>query len=322
MNFLISGAIILILIAAAQADEGQSFSVVDSYVPDHCDNIAQTTDHLLLEYKLRYDNGSEVNYIKSTGQLFYVKLDVVDDLQVLKGLKGMCQNATRTLIWNSAKGVNLSPLLIQSNLNNLDEKIEVEIKLQRITTQSDYQIFDALKNNFSRALDLFDEQKGINAHDEWGQTPLMIAVSNQYTPIIAGLLNARKPKVDINVAKPSGYTALHYAVEKANLGILQALLRRGADPNARITQEGSKGNTPLHFACLLEKVKHAEALLEYASNPLALNEHGQSPLQLLPNDAVRSTKLHFKRLFDEAILRMQTQLSDSESVWDGSGAEL
>jgi len=35
----------------------------------------------------------------------------------------------------------------------------------------------------------------------------------------------------------SGYTALHYAIEKANLGIVLALLRRGADPNAKIRQE-------------------------------------------------------------------------------------
>ena len=63
-------------------------------------------------------------------------------------------------------------------------------------------------------------------------------------------------------------------------GILQALLRRGADPNVAVLQEGSKGNTPLHFACLLEKHKHAEMLLEYGANPLAVNQHGQTPFQV------------------------------------------
>ena len=102
----------------------------------------------------------------------------------------MCQNATRKLVWPNARIANLNPLLINTNLVQLNdgEQISVEILVHHITTQSDYQIFDALKHNFSRALDLFDEQKGINAHDEWGQTPLMIAVSNQYSAIIAGLL--------------------------------------------------------------------------------------------------------------------------------------
>jgi ankyrin repeat protein len=58
------------------------------------------------------------------------------------------------------------------------------------------------------------------------------------------------------------------------------------------------GNSPLHFACMLEKSKHAELLLEYGAVPNVRNEHGQSPLDLLPRDAVRSTKLHFKRIFE------------------------
>jgi ankyrin repeat protein len=49
---------------------------------------------------------------------------------------------------------------------------------------------------------------------------------------------------------------------------------------------------------MLERTKHAEMLLEYGANPGATNEHGQTPLMLLPKDAVRSTKLYFKRMFD------------------------
>jgi ankyrin repeat protein len=56
---------------------------------------------------------------------------------------------------------------------------------------------------------------------------------------------------------------------------MQALLRKGADPNAAILQEGSKGNTALHFSCMLEKPKHAELLLMYGANLFAANEFGQ-----------------------------------------------
>lgn len=89
-------------------------------------------------------------------------------------------------------------------------------------------------------------------------------------------------------------------MEKGSPDVMLALLRRGADPNVVALQEASKGNTPLHFAALLAKQKHAEMLLEYGANPFAENQHGQNALQLLPSDEVRSTKLYFKKIFEEA----------------------
>ncbi len=119
-------------------------------------------------------------------------------------MKGMCQNASRSLQFYSAKEANLNPLLFSTLLSEVGNvALDVIIHVQYITKQEDYQIFDALKSNFSRVLDLIDEQKGVNAMDEWGQTPLMIAVSNNnMSPIFAALMNARRPKVDVNIAKP------------------------------------------------------------------------------------------------------------------------
>lgn len=82
-------------------------------------------------------------------------------------------------------------------------------------------------------------------------------------------------------------------------------MKRGANPNAVIEQEGSKGNTPLHFACLLEKDKVAEILIEHGANPLMVNEFGQTPLQVLPSDAVRSTKLYLKKIFEDAVKKQR-----------------
>ncbi len=74
--------------------------------------------------------------------------------------------------------------------------------------------------------------------------------------------------------------------------------------------QGTRGNTPLHYACLLEKIKHVELLLEYGAIPDARNQYGQVPLQMLPGNSVRSTKLFLKKMFEDAMAKAR----DAESA--------
>ena len=213
----------------------------------------------------------------------------------------MCSNSSRQLTWPHKGGIDLFPLIQPDLLQFIapNEVIHLSVTLEKITEPADYAIFDAFRaGNYSRVIDMIGEGDGINAFDEWGHTPLMLATQNDAMQIVAALLNARKPKVDVNLSKASGYTALFYATELKSTVIMQALLRKGADPNAVILQEGSRGNTPLHFACMLEKPKHAELLLNYGASPWSVNQYGMNAFQLIPNDAVRSTKLEFKKIFE------------------------
>lgn len=264
---------------------------------------ARLGDHILFHYNTQFQNGSSGPSIKTNAQPFYMLLPELEDRDgIYTSILGMCENSTRRLSYTSLKTANIHPVIpLTSAAYALDESFTVDVHLHRITPSDHYQIFDALRAaNISLALDLIDAHKGINSMDEYGQTPLMIAVAKQYPPVIAALLNTRRPKVDINLVKANGFSALFYAVEKAVPGILQALLRRGADPNLAITQEGTSGNTPLHYACLLEKVKHAELLLEYGANPYLKNEHGQIPFQMIPGDVVPSARLKYKQMFKDA----------------------
>lgn len=212
----------------------------------------------------------------------------------------MCKNSTRNIRWDMSGDINLSPIARNPGLlANLDEPIIFQVTIAELTSQEDYQIFDAIKrNNVSLVIDMIENHHGVNAVDEYGQTPLMIAASKQHLPLLASLLNTRRPTVDVNMAKSSGFTALFYAVEHGNPSIVQALLRRGADPNVIARQPDSYGNTPLHYGCLLEKSKHVELLLEYGANPYLKNVHGQTALQLLPVEAVSSSKLYFRKMFE------------------------
>ena len=232
----------------------------------------------------------------------------------------MCLNSTRMFTWPHIDGVNLFPL-IQPDLHELiapNIKICLNVTLHQITNPTDYAIFDALRaGNYSHVIDMITEGDGINAFDEWGHTPLMLATQNDAIQVIAALLNARRPKVDVNLSKASGYTALFYATELKNTVIMQALLRKGADPNAVILQEGSRGNTPLHFSCMLEKPKHTELLLNYGASPWSVNQYGMNAFQLIPKDAVRSTKLEFKRIFEVAYRNTKTAPGFSINDYDG-----
>lgn len=187
--------------AAAFGDK--PYMTEDLYVSPTCDEIAMSGDHILLEYSLVFANGTEWIGVQAPEQLYHVALDISDTLPVKVALKGMCSNSTRKLTWKQGEKMNSDPIFIsREGLNDLDEEVSLVMKVVHITTQENYQIFNALaKRNISQVLDLIDEHKGINAVDEWGQTVLMIAVSNNQLDVVSALLNTRRPRVDINMAK-------------------------------------------------------------------------------------------------------------------------
>mmetsp|Transcript_16077 Transcript_16077/g.24231 ORF Transcript_16077/g.24231 Transcript_16077/m.24231 type:complete len:317 (-) Transcript_16077:184-1134(-) len=283
--------------------------IEDVYVPLDCHSHASPSDHLLIEFTVKQSNGEVIQpAYKKPGNLFHVLLEQ-SDLPVHRALKGMCENGTRVMSWENGHDLNLAPLPVSKYaLQNLEESITVEISVQHITPQSDYQVFSLFKmGNFTEVMTMIDEHRGVNAVDEWGSTLLMQATKKGNLPVVAALLNTRMPKVDVNMAKANGFTAIFYAIELHSTNILKALLRRGANPNVALTQKDAVGSTPLHFACMLEKSKHAELLLEYGADVMAVNEHGQYPLQLLPRDTVTSTKLYFKRMFEDALARKEKE---------------
>ena len=83
----------------------------------------------------------------------------------------------------------------------------------------------------------------------------------------------------------------------APIGMLGAYLKKGANPNTTILQESSKGNTPLHFAVMMEKTDHIELLLDAGADPNAVNEYGQKPLDMLPKEMTQSLRTYINHLF-------------------------
>jgi len=114
----------------------------------------------------------------------------------------MCKNATRAISWSSPSKVDLRPLFVKASSGQLSDGLTITIRVVHITDADNYRIFDYIKSgNISAALDMIDEHKGVNAVDEWGQTTLMTAVQMNSLELISSLLNTRRPRVNVNMAK-------------------------------------------------------------------------------------------------------------------------
>lgn len=72
----------------------------------------------------------------------------------------------------------------------------------------------------------------VNAVDEFGNTALMIAASDNDLETTKCLVKLGA-KTEIQNRKRQGQTALHLAVSKGHVQIVRCLLENGADPNAQ-----------------------------------------------------------------------------------------
>ena len=180
-----------------------------------------------------------------------------------------------------------------------------------VTSADDVRLIDALKaREFDVAAKLVNEDHvGVNARDDHGVPALSIAVQLRQPVLAASLLNAVDPRVEVDAATPSGYTALHFAVGSNDRNVVKALLRRGADPNAQITQEQSGGWGPLHFACRLGHLEIAKSLLDFDADPLLTGNAGENAFKVAEDAAVPyATRKKIAGLLNEAMARRGGEL--------------
>jgi uncharacterized protein len=86
-----------------------------------------------------------------------------------------------------------------------------------------------------------------------------------------------RSSADANTAAADGTTALHWAVQRGDLGMVALLLERGAKPDAR----NRYGATPLRAASVQGDVAIVDALLKSGADPNAVRpESGDTPMML------------------------------------------
>jgi len=156
---------------------------------------------------------------------------------------------------------------------------------------------------------LLEAHANVNASDSDGYTPLHSAVhgddvrvvnaliaahadvdartkKGNVTPLLESIdMNYGKPEItlaliqagaDVNVADWDGNTALSIAMTESSNQVVEALLKKGADPNSLVHNE-----RPLHVAAEYGFDETIKVLLRYGADPTLRNAGGQTPLDVV-----------------------------------------
>lgn len=117
-----------------------------------------------------------------------------------------------------------------------------------------------------------------NATDDWGETPLFIAIREGSVRCVLLLI---RNGASLNVACKDGTTPLYLAVKKSCGEIVQELLRAGAVANPAPLWDGTM---PLHIAVLNGNKKITKALISSGADPDVADEVGTTPLYIAARD--------------------------------------
>lgn len=140
----------------------------------------------------------------------------------------------------------------------------------------------------------------VNARDSRNWTALHYAsVLKQHPGTVDVLLRAG---ANINAKDDSGCSPLHFAAERGCCEAALALLRRGA----QLDESENHGNTALHLACrslLSNLADTVDLLLRWGASEVAVNNAGQTPLQLLDAclDGLKTSPNEWNRHLAEGI---------------------
>jgi ankyrin repeat protein/serine/threonine protein kinase len=118
-------------------------------------------------------------------------------------------------------------------------------------------------------------QEAMKLRNADGLTPLLLAAKEGHVQVAHELLN-EVPSGVMQGDEDSGNTALHFAAHEGRLPMVELLLARGADVNAR----NNFHQTPLHLAATWNQSLVVHRLLECGADPVAGDDQGRTPLEL------------------------------------------
>jgi hypothetical protein len=317
----------------------QRVNSVVKYRPADCAREVQVGEHVVLEITVK--NGEDLPDVLVNKATVHgvVGGDLTSDSLIeglSEGIVGMCVGESRTIISPNSKGyADRSSLVRQPVLGESWDRVRrlvgllyMEVNLVQLVSPSHYEIYDCFNRKHACAYAIIqDPAFDMVMIDQWGHTPLMAAINSGMFQAVALLLNSKPRSMPmsnyINMAKPSGHNALFYAVFQQDSAILKTLLKRGADPNAKLTDSGW---TAMHFAAMNGYFykSHLKMLLQYGGDPYSESHEGESILDAVEDSPAKSWRNKVIDMLNDAIdvLDEQDALEDAralEGIGGGGG---
>ncbi|OII72210.1 ANK repeat-containing protein [Cryptosporidium ubiquitum] len=113
-----------------------------------------------------------------------------------------------------------------------------------------------------------------DVYSDYGFTPLLLACKYKHKEVVRLLIEKGKSQLDCTDS--DGRTPLFYAISQLDIGLVNYLLEKGANPNFR----DILGNTPLIHALMVNFKEAVSSLLSFGAFPWIRNYAGFDPVTL------------------------------------------
>jgi len=124
---------------------------------------------------------------------------------------------------------------------------------------------------------LVDEGANINAMNEYGETPLTLALKDGSMETLLEATNLLLRHGANPNSTGQGRSPMYAALSRGHRGSVHLLQRHGADPNSRDTS----GKTLLHVVSGTGDLKVAQGVLELGADVNPRDNQGKTPLHLI-----------------------------------------
>ncbi len=145
-----------------------------------------------------------------------------------------------------------------------------------LKVESELEFIDSyVEKNDIDGINMLTKSHGINCYDAYKRTFLILASSKGNEVILNHLI---EKGADIDFQDKNGFSALHFASQNNEIGIVEILLNKGANPNVR----DFHGNPPIWTAIMnaREDFSIVKKLLEKYADIETKNNHGKSPKEM------------------------------------------